>query len=195
MATFRNKRMSAAVWRETPENTRNNLSQNTLNLGMAEEYIIQVSEEIEGMVTKKLSQEFSRTESRILSALSNFNRFILNPQVWTCSVAVPGTSRSNNSENREPTGDRSLNDPFPEVVFSACRTSNLNDSDQEEAQYTNAISFLFFFLWSQYGNPVKLVRPINDYNGTLYGHSMFFMFLQKFLFDKKLSISYLHSFE
>ena len=35
--------------------------------------------------------------------------------------------RNNYSENREPTGDRSLNDPCPEVVFSACRTSNLID--------------------------------------------------------------------
>ena len=40
--------------RETPENTKNNQSQNTLNPGMAEEYITQVSEEIEGKVTKKL---------------------------------------------------------------------------------------------------------------------------------------------
>ena len=47
-------------------------------------------------------------------------------------VTVPGTFRNNNSENREPTGDRSLNDPCPEVVFSAYHTSNLIDSDGEE---------------------------------------------------------------
>ena len=62
--------------------------------------------------------------------------FFLSPQDWTCSVAVPGTSRNNNSENREPTGDRSLNDPYPEVMFSACHTCNLNDSDQEETHHT-----------------------------------------------------------
>ena len=102
---------------------------------MAEEYITRVSEEIDGMVTKKLSQEFSRTESRILGALSKLDEFLLNPQVRTCFVAVPGTSRNNNSENREPTGDRSLDNPCPEVLFSACHTSNLNDSEQEETHH------------------------------------------------------------
>ena len=59
----------------------------------------------------------------------------MNPQVRTCSVAVPGTSRNNDSENREPTGDRSLNDPYPKVDISACRTSNLTDSDPEETSH------------------------------------------------------------
>ena len=48
MATLRNRRKLVAVSGEKPKNTRNNESQNTLNPGMAEEYIIQVSEEIEG---------------------------------------------------------------------------------------------------------------------------------------------------
>ena len=55
MATLRNKRKLAAASRETPENRRNNQSQNTYNPGMAEDYITQVSDEIEGTVTKKLS--------------------------------------------------------------------------------------------------------------------------------------------
>ena len=79
MATLRNKRKLAAVSKEPPENTRNNQSQNTLNPGMAEEYTTQVSEEIEGRVTKKLSKDFSPTESRILGALSKFDEFLLNP--------------------------------------------------------------------------------------------------------------------
>ena len=98
---------------------------------MTQEYISQVSEEIEGRVTKKLLKEFSRTESRILGALSKLDEFHLNPQVQTCSVAVPGTSRNNDSENRETTEDRSLGDPCPEAVFSACHPSNLDDSEQE----------------------------------------------------------------
>ena len=89
-------------------------------MGMAQEYISQVSEEIEGRVTLKLSKEFSRTESRVLGALTKLDKFRLNPQVRTCSVAVPGTSRNNDSENREPRGDRSQGDPCPEAVFSAC---------------------------------------------------------------------------
>ena len=81
MATLRNKGKLAAVSRETPESTRNNQSQNTLNPGMPEKYITQVSEEIERRVAKKLSQEFSRTDSRILGALSKLNEFLLNTQV------------------------------------------------------------------------------------------------------------------
>ena len=132
---MRNKRKLAAISRETPENTRNSQSQNTLDPGLAQECIFQVSEEIEGRVTKKLSKELSQTESRNLGALSKLDEFLLNPQVRTCSVAVPGRCRNNDSENREPTGDRSLGDPSPEAVFSACHPSNLNDSEQDETHH------------------------------------------------------------
>ena len=50
MATLRNKRKLAAVSRETSEKTGNNQSQNTLNPELAQEYISQVSEEIERRV-------------------------------------------------------------------------------------------------------------------------------------------------
>ena len=106
---------------------------------MAQEYISQVSEEIEGRVTKELSKEFSRTESRILGALSKLDEFLLNSQVRTCSVAVRGTSRNNESENREPTGDRSLGDPCPEAVFFSYHSSNLNDSEQAETHHINSL--------------------------------------------------------
>ena len=135
MATLSYKKKLAAVSRETPENTRNNQSQKTLDPGMAQEYISQVSEEIEERVAKKLFDEFSRTESRILGALSKVDEFLLNPQVRTCSVAVPGTSRNSGSENGEPTGDRPLGDPCPEAVFSTYHSSNLNDSEQEETHH------------------------------------------------------------
>ena len=128
MATLRNKRKLAAVSRETPENTRNSQSQNTLDPEMAQEYTSQVFEEIEGRVTKKLSKEFSRTESCFLGALSKLDEFLLNPQVRTCSVAVPGTSRNSDSGNREPNGDHSPNDPSPEAMVSSHHSGNLNSS-------------------------------------------------------------------
>ena len=53
---------------------------------MAQEYISKVSEEIEGRVTKELSKEFSRTDSRILGALSKLEEFLLNPQVWNMVI-------------------------------------------------------------------------------------------------------------
>ena len=79
MATLRNKRKLAAVTRKTKEeNPRNGQSRNTSVPRINEEYITQVSEQIEGRVTKKLSQEFSRTESRIMGALSKLDEFLLN---------------------------------------------------------------------------------------------------------------------
>ena len=119
MATLRNKKKLAAVSRETPESTRSGRTQSILDPELTQDYISQVSEEIEGRVTKKLSKEFSRTESRILGALSKLDEFLLNSQVWTCSVAVPGTSRSSNLENQGTNEDRPSDDPGPEVEFSS----------------------------------------------------------------------------
>ena len=119
MATLRNKRKLAAVSRETPESTRSGRAPNVLDPQLTQEYISQVSEEIEGRVTKKLSKEFSRTESRILGALSKLDEFLLNPQVRTCSVAAPGTSRSSNLENQGTNEDRPSDDPGPEVEISS----------------------------------------------------------------------------
>ena len=101
MATLRNKKKLAAVSRETPEGSRSSRRQNVLDPELTQDYISQVSEEIEGRVTKKLSTEFNKTESRILGALSKLDEFLLNPQVRTYSVAAQGTSRNANSENRE----------------------------------------------------------------------------------------------
>ena len=113
MATLRNKRQLEAVSSEMPEGSRSSRAQNILDPEPTQDYISQISEEIEGRVTKKFSKEFSKTESRILGALSKLDEFLLNPQVRTCSVAVPGTSWNTNWENRETTGDRSSDDPFP----------------------------------------------------------------------------------
>ena len=112
MAALRNKRKLAAVSRETTESTRSGRAQNILDPELTQDYISQVSEEIEGRVTKKLSKEFS-----ILGPLSRLDEFFLNPQVRTCSVAVPGTSGHSNLENRETNGGHPSDDPGPEVEF------------------------------------------------------------------------------
>ena len=132
MATLRNRRKLAAVSRETPKSTGNSRAQNTLDPDSTQDYISQVSEEIEGWVTKKLSKEFSGTESRILGALSKLDEVLLNPKVRACSVAVPRTSRNSNSENRETTGDRSSDDPCHEVRFCSHHSVHLNSPEVEE---------------------------------------------------------------
>ena len=139
MATLRNKRKLAAVSRETPEGSRSSRAQNVLDPESAQDYIFQVSEEVERRVTKKLSKEFSKTEteSHILGALSKLDELLLNPQVRTCSVAVPGTSRNNNSENRETTGDRSSDDPYPEVGYFSHHSGQLNSPETESHPHSN----------------------------------------------------------
>ena len=86
------QRKLAAVTREIQEeNPRKSQSQNTFVPKINEENITQVFEEVEGRVTKKLSQEFSGTESHILGALSKLDDFLLNLQIRTHSGTVPGT--------------------------------------------------------------------------------------------------------
>ena len=99
MAALRNKRKSAAMARETQEYPRNKQSQNSSAPGITDDYIAQVFEEIEGGVTKKLSQKFSSTESRILGAWSKLDEFLFNPQIRTFSGTVPGTFRNADVEN------------------------------------------------------------------------------------------------
>ena len=134
MATLRNKRKLAANTRETQEeHPRNGQSRNTSVPRINEEYLAQVSQEIEGGVTKKLSQEFSRTESRILGALSKLDEFLLNPQIRKHSGTVPGTFRNTIVENQESNEDRSQDDPHPEVGPPVCQPRHSIDSDTDEA--------------------------------------------------------------
>ena len=78
----------------------------------------------------------------MLGALSKFDEFLLNPQLRTCSVAVPATSGNSNSENREPTGDRSLDDPYAEVGFSSHHSGNLNNPGVEDYPHRVDIKIL-----------------------------------------------------
>ena len=126
MATLRNKRKLAAVTRETQEeNPGNGQSRNTSVPRINEEYITQISEEIEGRISKKLSQEFSRTESRILGALSKLDEFLLNQQIRTHYETVPETFRNTNVENQGTNEDDSQSDPHPEGgLFRSQTTQN-----------------------------------------------------------------------
>ena len=131
MATLRNKRKLVAVTRETQEeNPRNGQSRNTSVPRINEEYITQLSEEIEGRVTKKLSQKFSRTESRILGALSKLDEFLSNQQIQTHSKTVPGTFRNTNVENQGTNEDDSQSDPHPEAgIFCGQTTQKSGPKD------------------------------------------------------------------
>ena len=131
MATLRNKRKLAAVTRETQEeNPRNGQSRNTSVHRINEEYITQISEEIEGRVSKKLSQEFSRTESRILGALTNLDEFLSHQQINTHFETVPRTFRNTNVENQGTNENDSQSDPHPEAgILRGQSTQNLGPKD------------------------------------------------------------------
>ena len=95
-----------------------------------ENYITHVSEEIEGRVTKKLSQEFSRTENRILGTLSLLDDFLMNPLIQGHSGTAPETSRNAYGTNQGTNEDESQSDPHPEAsIFRSQTTQNSGPED------------------------------------------------------------------
>ena len=97
------------------EHVRNKLSQKTIFPRVNEKFITQVFEEIEQTVTKKLSQELSRTKSQILNTSSKLFEFFLKSQVRVQSGTAPEALRIFHRENQEFNEDRLQNDPHPEV--------------------------------------------------------------------------------
>ena len=90
MASLRNNRKLATLFEENcEEHPRSNQGQNSNVPRLQEDYITQVSEELERSVTNKLSQEFSETENRILGALSRLDDFLMNPLIQGHSGDVP----------------------------------------------------------------------------------------------------------
>ena len=126
MATLRNKRKLAAVTREIQEeNPRNGQSRNTSVPRTNEENITQLSEKIESRVSKKLSQEFSRTKSGLLGALGKLDEFLLNQQIRTHSGTVPEIFQNTNVDNQKTNEDDFQIDPHPEAgLFSSQTTQN-----------------------------------------------------------------------
>ena len=134
MATFRNKRKLAALNNENHEEpARRNLAQNSNVPRSQEEYITQISEEIEGRVTNKLSKEFSRTENRILGALARLDDFLMNPLIQGHSGTAPETSRNTFSTSQGTNEDDSQNDPHPEAgIFHNQMTQNSGPEDDHD---------------------------------------------------------------
>ena len=77
------------------------------------DYITQVFEEIEGTVTETLSQEFSKTASCILGALSWLDDSLMIPLTLGHSGTAPETSRNSYGTNKGTNQDDSQNDPHP----------------------------------------------------------------------------------
>ena len=131
MATLRNKRKLAALIKENcEEHPSNNMAQNSNVPRSQEDYITQVSEEIQGRVTKKLSQEFSRTENCILGALARLDDFLMNPLLPGHSGTTPEPSRNSLNTSQGTNEDDSQSDPHPEAgIFQSQVTQNSDPED------------------------------------------------------------------
>ena len=132
--TTRNRRKLAALNKENcEEHPRSNLAQNSSAPRSQEDYITQVSEEIEGRVTKRLSKEFSRTENRILGALARLDDFLMNPILPRRSGTTPEPSRNALNTSQGTNEDDSQNDPRPEAgLFHGQMTQNSGPEDRHD---------------------------------------------------------------
>ena len=142
--TTRSKRRLAALNKENfEEHPRSILAKNSNVPRSQEDYITQVSEEIEGRVTKKLSQDFSRTENRILGALARLDDFVINPLIQGHSKSTPETSWNVFSINQGTNEDDSQSDPHPKAgIFNNQLTRN---SGTEEGHDMDNIIFVVFW--------------------------------------------------
>ena len=145
--TTRNKRKSAALNKENcEEHPRSNLAQNSNAPRSQEDYITQVSEGIEGRVTKRLSKEFSRTKNRILGALARVDDFLMNPLLQGHSGTTPEPSRNALSTSQGTNEDDFQNDPHPEAgLFHGQMTQNSGPEDDHDIYRAFTLGL---FLWN-----------------------------------------------
>ena len=136
MATLRNKKKLAAWNKQNCEkHAWSNLAQNSNVARSQEDYITQISEEIEGRVTKRLSQEFSRTENRILGALARLDDFLMNPLIQGHSGTAPETSRNVFSASQGTNEDDSQSNPHLEAgIFNNQMTQNSDPEDGHDTR-------------------------------------------------------------
>ena len=110
-----------------------------------EDYIIQISEEIERRVFKRLSKEFSRTENRILGALARLDAFLMNPLIQVHSGTTLEMSLNAFSTNQGTNEDDSQSDPHLEAgIFGNQAMQNSGPEDDHYNQTLN-IFYRFFF--------------------------------------------------
>ena len=99
MTTLKNRKKLEAINRDNHEKHPTNNHTRDINVPRnQEDYIAHVSKKIEGRVSRKSSQDFSRTKSRTLNALSKLDGFLLKPEGRIYSV--PFHTHPGNQINR-----------------------------------------------------------------------------------------------
>ena len=130
MTTLRNKQNLAALNKDNfEEHLGSNLAQISNAPRSHEDYVTQVSEEIEGKVTRKLSKVFKRTEGRIIGALSRLDEFLLNPLIQGHSGTSPETTSNTLATNEGTNEDDTQSDPHPEASVSQRQTTRNSGPD------------------------------------------------------------------
>ena len=138
MATPNKRKLTALNKENCEEHPRSNLAQNSNVPRSQEGYITQVSEEIEGRVTKKLLEEFSKTENRILGALARLDDFLMNPLIQGYSGTTPEMSRNAFSTNQGTNEDDPQSDPHPEAgIFGNQTMRNCGQEDQRDTKFAD----------------------------------------------------------
>ena len=144
--TTRNK-LAALNKENCEEHLRSNLAQNSSAPRSQGDYITQVSEEMEGKVTKRLSKEFSRTENRILGALARLDDFLMNPLQQGHSGATTELSRNALNISQGMNEDDSQNDPHPEAgLFHGQMTQNSGPEDGHDNKENAELFFCWYWL-------------------------------------------------
>ena len=133
MATRNKKKLAASNKQICQEHPRSNLAQNSIVPRSQEDYITQVWEEIEGRVTKKLSQKLSTTENRILGALALLDDFLTKLLFQVHSGTTPETFRNMFSINQGTNEDDSQSNLHPEAgLFNNQTTQNSGQEDRHD---------------------------------------------------------------
>ena len=130
MATRNQKKLATSNKENCEEHPMTNFAQNSNVPRSKENYITQFSEEIGGKVTKKLLQDFSRTENGILGALARLGNFLMKPLVQGQSGTAPETSRKVFSLSQRTNEDNSQSNTHPEAgIFNNHMTQNSGPED------------------------------------------------------------------
>ena len=100
------------------------------------------SQEIESTVTKKLSQEFRKTDSHVLDPLSRLDEFLLKPIIQGHSGSVLETSRNTYGRSQGANEEHSQTDPNPEARESQSQSTQDSGPDNVYDNRTHATNGL-----------------------------------------------------
>ena len=131
METLRYAKKLAALKQENcEEHPRSNLAHNSNVPRSQKDYITEVSEKIEGRVTKKLSEEFNRTENRKSSALARVGELLINPLIQRYLGTTPETSWNAFSTSQGTNGNDSQSDAHPEAGILHNQTAQISGPEE-----------------------------------------------------------------